>query len=289
MSWRTGGQRTHYSFLMLAKLDYPKAVQVIRAMRGGAQAKLVLADNAHLYVVKFTNNPQQRRTLINEVIATTVLKALGLPAAGFSPIAFKASFLRDQPISLDHGSRSIEVPAGLHYGSLYPSLSSGNSPAIYDFLPSAILRTTGTTAAFLGAYVADQWMSNIDKRQAIFYRDPSRRWRTELIDHGQTFGGALWRFVNSFDWGTFIDPAVYEGVKSFDEVNVWVELARALGHEVFEAAFLSVPEEWIEDDGEALQRLLNQLIERGRNLSRIVENAMSHEKSPFSATLLPLH
>jgi hypothetical protein len=270
------------------KPNQPAAVRVIRAMRGGAQAKLVLADDEHLYVVKFTNNPQQRRTLINEVIATTLLQALGLPAADFSPIAFDTMFLRDQPITLDFGSRSIDVPTGLHYGSRCPFLTRGISQVIYDQLPRAILRTTGVAAAFLGAYVADQWMANTDKRQAIFYRNPIQQWQVQLIDHGQMFDGTFWRFVNSFDWATFVDPVVYEGVKSFDEVNVWVERAMALRHEVFEAAFRSVPEEWIEDDGEALQRLLKQLIERGRNLSRIVEQAMSHEKSPFSATLLPL-
>jgi hypothetical protein len=271
------------------KLDQPAAVRVVRAMRGGAQAKLVLADDEHLYVVKFTNNPQQRRTLINEVIATTLLKALGLPAADFSPIAFDKLFLRDQPITLDYGSRSIEVPAGLHYGSRCPFLSRGISQAIYDQLPRAILRTTGVGAAFLGAYVADQWMSNTDKRQAIFYRNPIRQWQVELIDHGQTFDGTCWRFVNSFGWGTFIDPVVYECVKSFDELNVWVERAIALPLEVFEAALSSVPEEWIEHDGGALQGLLNRLVERGRNLSRIVEQAMSHEKSPFSSALLFRH
>ena len=46
-----------------------QAVRSIRKMRGGAQAHLLLADNGRYYVVKFKNNPQHRRILVNEWIA----------------------------------------------------------------------------------------------------------------------------------------------------------------------------------------------------------------------------
>ena len=44
------------------------AVRHVRKMRGGAQAHLLEADDGKWYVVKFRNNPQHRRVLVNEVL-----------------------------------------------------------------------------------------------------------------------------------------------------------------------------------------------------------------------------
>lgn len=48
----------------------------IRKMRGGAQAHLMEADDGRFYIVKFQNNPQHRRILVNEMIAGVFLKYL---------------------------------------------------------------------------------------------------------------------------------------------------------------------------------------------------------------------
>jgi len=42
-------------------------------MRGGAQAHLLQADDDYWYVVKFRNNPQHRRILVNELLSATIL------------------------------------------------------------------------------------------------------------------------------------------------------------------------------------------------------------------------
>ena len=56
------------------------AIQQIRRMRGGAQSHLMLASDHNLYVVKFSNNPQHVRVLANELLATRLAAAIGLPA-----------------------------------------------------------------------------------------------------------------------------------------------------------------------------------------------------------------
>ena len=50
------------------------AVRHIRKMRGGAQSHLLEADDGHWYVVKFRNNPQHRRILVNELLASVFLR-----------------------------------------------------------------------------------------------------------------------------------------------------------------------------------------------------------------------
>ena len=56
------------------------AVQHIRRMRGGAQGQLMLGADGHAYVVKFQNNPQHRRVLANELLASRLARAAGLSA-----------------------------------------------------------------------------------------------------------------------------------------------------------------------------------------------------------------
>jgi hypothetical protein len=52
------------------------ARRLIRKMRGGAQTHLVEAGDGNFYVVKFLNNPQHRRILVNELIGSVFLRYL---------------------------------------------------------------------------------------------------------------------------------------------------------------------------------------------------------------------
>src|ERR1035441_7420139 len=56
------------------------AVRHVRKMRGGAQAHLLEADDGKWYVVKFRNNPQHRRVLVNEALCATLLRFLKISA-----------------------------------------------------------------------------------------------------------------------------------------------------------------------------------------------------------------
>jgi hypothetical protein len=58
----------------------PVAVEQIRRMRGGARARLMRYDDEGYYVVKFHNNPQGMRILVNELLGTRLAGRLGLPA-----------------------------------------------------------------------------------------------------------------------------------------------------------------------------------------------------------------
>src|SRR5512146_3315520 len=94
------------------------AVGHLRKMRGGAQSHLVEADDGHFYVVKFRNNPQHRRVLINEAIGSVFLRYLQVSAPEVLVVSVGAGFLREIPeVSIQLGSRNIPVDAGWHFGS----------------------------------------------------------------------------------------------------------------------------------------------------------------------------
>ena len=56
-----------------------QAVQHVRRMRGGAQSHLMRCADGHYYVVKFQNNPQHTRVLVNDWLGTRLGEMIGLP------------------------------------------------------------------------------------------------------------------------------------------------------------------------------------------------------------------
>jgi len=61
-------------------------------MRGGAQAHLMRCDDDNYYVVKFQNNPQHKRVLVNELLGTRLARRLGLPTTPLE-IVFVSQYL----------------------------------------------------------------------------------------------------------------------------------------------------------------------------------------------------
>jgi hypothetical protein len=51
-----------------------RAVEQIRRMRGGALSHLMRCSHENDYLVKFQNNPQHRRVLVNEMLGTRLAR-----------------------------------------------------------------------------------------------------------------------------------------------------------------------------------------------------------------------
>src|SRR5579859_5245038 len=83
---------------VLCVLPMPiNARRLIRKMRGGAQAHLLECDDGHFYVVKFRNNPQHRRILVNEWFAGVFLRYLQIAVPDTAIVETSAAFLEKNP------------------------------------------------------------------------------------------------------------------------------------------------------------------------------------------------
>src|SRR6266581_1387466 len=119
----------------------------IRKMRGGAQSHLIEGDDGGFYVVKFLNNPQHRRVLINEFVCSVFLKYLQISCPETAMIFVSPEFLKEYPqVSLDLGTQSVAVNAGRHFGSKFPGDPA--NLAVYDFLPDILLQKVNNLADF---------------------------------------------------------------------------------------------------------------------------------------------
>src|SRR5437016_2266883 len=151
------------------------ARRLIRKMRGGAQAHLLEAADGRFYVVKFLNNPQHRRILVNEWIASTFLKYLGIASPDIAMIRITDEFLAANPsCEMQTGRERRQPTLGWHFGSRFPG--DPGRHVVYDFLPDALLHKVENLADFRGALVFDKWMGNADSRQAIFFRAQIEDW-----------------------------------------------------------------------------------------------------------------
>jgi hypothetical protein len=269
------------------------ARRFIRKMRGGAQAHLLEADDGHFYIVKFQNNPQHRRILINEFLASAILTHLQIAAPACEVVALPAGFLAANPeVHLQTGSRTSPVEPGWHFGSRHPG--DPERLAIYDFIPDALLGAVANADQFLAVLAFDRWVANADGRQSIFFRAQLKDWLARpgvpprklgfvalMIDHGFAFNGPHWDFPDSAVAGLYPRRLVYREVKSVGDFEPWIDRIRNFPPEVFDRALRHLPPAWIGDDADRLEGLLESLMRRGKRIADLLEACRQAPGNPF--------
>jgi hypothetical protein len=278
------------------------ARRFIRKMRGGAQAHLLEASDGCFYVVKFSNNPQHGRILVNEWIASAFLDYLGLAAPRTALVRVSQNFLDDNPdVHFQLGSGRAPVEPGWHFGSQYPG-----DPArtvVYDFLPDTLLDRVENLADFRGALAFDKWMSNADARQSIFFRARlQEKWAepspaatgseqrlgfvAQMMDNGFVFEGPHWRLIEAPLLGLYFRPRVYRSVRGLADFEPWLSRIQHFPEEVVDQAVKQIPESWWEqsrrEDGrDALDQLLDKLLRRCSRVADLIADSRAARPEYF--------
>ena len=258
------------------------ARQLVRKMRGGAQAHLLEATDGKFYVVKFRNNPQHRRVLVNEWIASVLMKHLQVSSPETTLIEVTQDFLQSNPdVYFQTGGHRLEVEPGWHFASCYPG--SPKLVPVFDFLPDALLAKCLNIRDYIGALVFDKWLSNADSRQSIFYRaqvsDPLGNlvmkggFVTQMMDNGFVFDGPNWQFTDSPIQGHYFRPQVYSEVRSLNDFQPWLERVYHFPAEVIDDARKRIPLDWIEGDEDMLDQMLERLYARRKRVGDLIESS----------------
>jgi hypothetical protein len=266
------------------------ARRLIRKMRGGAQAHLMEASDGHSYVVKFHNNPQHRRILVNEWIASTFLHYLGISVPEVAMVQITDSYLAgDADTYIQLGRERRAVTPGWHFGSRFPG--DPVRTVVYDFLPDTLLDTVENLYDFRAVLAFDKWMGNADSRQAIFFRaqvlEPlvpeTRRlgFVAQMVDNGYVFEGPHWRLGESAIQGLYFRPLVYRAVRGLAEFEPWLGRIRSFPEEVVDQAVKGIPPAWLEGDEDELDRLLERLMRRRARVPDLIEQCCSGPSNPF--------
>ncbi len=258
------------------------ALEHIRRMRGGAQAHLLRCSDGGYYVVKFQNNPQHRRVLVNELLGTKLAARLGLPVPQVAVVDVPEALIRyTADLVMQLGQSSVPCRAGLQFASRYPG--DPRELTLHDFLPDEQLREVENLGDFAGMLVYDKWTCNTNGRQAIFLRHADHApYRALMIDQGFCFNAGEWNFPDAPLRGLYARQRVYEGVIGMESFAPWLErLETRVTPGVFDELSKQIPPEWYEDNQDELYRLLETLDRRRARVRELLVDAKRSNRQPF--------
>lgn len=255
-----------------------RAIEHIRRMRGGSQSHLMRCPDGNYYVVKFQNNPQHRRILVNEFLGTKLAAALGLPTTAVAIIEVTEGLILLTPdlhIETAWTGRRKDVPchSGFQFGSHYPG--DPHHLTLFDFLPDKQVLSLRNLTDFLGMLVFDLWTCNTDPRQVIFGRQeigtPYQAW---MIDQGFCFNAGGWNFPDKPRRNLYDRKVVYEQVRGIESFEPWLDVLESkIGPQLLLDLAKTIPPEWYEFDSQSLHRLLEQLDSRRHRVRALLWSA----------------
>jgi hypothetical protein len=258
------------------------AVQAIRRMRGGAQSQLMLGADGNLWVVKFQNNPQHLRVLANELIATRIAEAVGLPVPRSDVVEVSEWLIANSAemvIDQGRGKRERCAP-GLQFGSQFVG---GLMPGqVVDYLPEPQMVEVRNLADFAGMLVVDKWTGNCNGRQAVFERRPrERRYRATFIDQGFCFNAGEWTFPDPPLRGVYGRNQVYEKVMGWGSLEPWLGRVEEFAVETLGKIAEQVPPEWYGGDPGTIEHLMETLLARRSRVRELIGQFRESNREPF--------
>jgi hypothetical protein len=258
------------------------AVQQIRRMRGGAQGHLMLGADGHAYNVKFQNNPQHLRVLVNELMATKLAEAVGLTVPACDVVEVTEWLVdKTEDLDLDFGPRRERCKPGLCFGSrLVGGLMPGH---LVDYLPEEQLTAVKNMQEFAGILALDKWTCNANGRQAVFSKKQrEKRYTATFIDYGYCFNAGEWVFRDSPLRGVFGRNIVYRGVTGWESFEPWLGKIEQLSEQTIWEIAETVPPEWYRGDLSAIEALVEQLIRRRTRVRELIDGFRESSRAPFS-------
>ena len=260
----------------------PLAVQQIRRMRGGAQAHLMRCDDGGYYVVKFQNNPQGARILVNELLGTRLAARLGLPVPPVAVVEVRENLIaQTEDLVIQLGRGRTPCRAGLQFGSRYPGHPA--ETVVHDFLPDEQLGDVANLGDFCGIFVFDKWTCNTNGRQAVFCRAPgASSYQAAMIDQGFCFNAGEWNFPDAPLRGIYARHRVYASVCGLESFEPFLgRIERNMTETVCDEILKEIPGEWYGDDTDAIEQMLERLLLRRKLVPELVRSAWQSSAQPF--------
>lgn len=256
-------------------------MQQIRRMRGGAQGHLMLGADEQLYVVKFQNNPQDRRVLANELLASRLATAAGLTTPQAEVIEVSSWLVENTPeLEIDLGRTRVRCTPGLQFGSRFVG---GLMPGqVVDYLPEEQMAEVKNLVEFAGMLGLDKWTGNANGRQAVFSRrQRERRYKAVFIDQGYCFHGGEWKFEDAPLRGVYHRNDVYSGVTGWESFEPWLTRLEEMPAETVWSHAAEVPPEWYGGDLTEMEVLVEKLLRRQKRIRELIEGFGVSDRRPF--------
>lgn len=253
------------------------ATQAVCKMRGGSESQLMLDSDQCFWVVKFQNNSQHPRILVNEWIATRLAESIGLSVPPIDIVEVDPWLTRKSPSMRYEGFSQdrTEYASGLQFGS---KMLCG----AYDFLPESFLAQVSNVDEFAGVLCLDRWTCNTDGRQVMFKRLGKRgNFRAFFIDQGFCFNAGAWNFPTTPTRGVYGSNVVYAKVTGWESFEPWLSRLEAVTLDTLWTIAKEVPLEWYGADEAALGQLFSRLMRRQSKIRDLILEFRNSDRVPF--------
>lgn len=239
------------------------------------------ASNNQYYVVKFRNNPQDVRILVNEYLGTKLGILLGLPMPEVGIINVPESLIAESPeLKIEDAVRRIPCASGLQFGSRY--VVDPHQTPVFDYLPESMFHKVENWRDFHRMLAFDKWTGNSDGRQAVFVKPPkAHKYRAVFIDQGYCFNASEWNFPDFPLRGVFARNSVYENVTGWDSFEPVLSRIEQIELSDIWAIVREIPGEWYRNDADALSRLAETLHQRRALVRNLITSFRTSSRSPF--------
>ena len=252
-----------------------KAVVHVCQVRGGSQARIMLADDGKRYVVKFQGNPQCTRVLANDYLACRMARMIGLSVPEPAVIRVDEKTIQEQQIVFNLAGRAVSVRPGLQFGS---EVVTGE---VWDWPSGSMLGRVRNLREFAGVLAFDKWTGNADGRQVVFHKEMrERKYTASFIDFGYCFNAGEWSFADAPLRGVYGLNDVYREVESWDDFAPWLQRIETFPEQHLRRIADEIPFEWYGERFE-LQRLLDCLLARRSIVRLLIEDFRTSSRNPF--------
>ena len=228
---------------------------VVRRMRGATRADLVSTDGG-LYIVKWKQNPVNRRVLINALIGTELLRRMHIPAPEWALIDASTEFCREQ-------TQISGLQPGLHFGLARPGDPSASS--LYDYLPYTLSARILNRPDFVRTMVLDCWLDNTHRRESIF-TPVSAGYYGQMIGSGHVLGfrGGSWSLSSrpELHLPLPVSPSVYLSATAAGQIDLSIAQIQQMAAPVLDMIGTLIPDDWLGSDHSELSSVFHNLLER---------------------------
>jgi hypothetical protein len=249
----------------------PRAIEQVRRMRGGSQSHLMRCSDGNYYVVKFQNNPQHRRVLVNELLGSRLAERIGLPTTPSAVIQVSEQLIdATDELVMELPRYRVPCSAGKNFGSRY--FGNPRNLQTWDVIPSEELRGIDNFNDLIGMVVFDKWTCNCDGRQLVFLLKENGKYSMVCIDQGFCFNSGEWNFPDSPLRGLYCDKTIYrDHVRSLDDFEPWLSrVEREFNIDVLHEVARDIPTQWYDNDSKALYSLLEKLDRRRKTIRELL-------------------
>ena len=251
-------------------------------MRGGAQSHLMRCADGRYYVVKFQNNPQHTRVLVNDWLGTRLGEMIGLPMPAVAVMDVHPWLVERTPdLRIEMGGQRTMFTAGLSFGSRYRGVA--------DRRPGVGLPAGGhdATSAQRERLSPARSRSTNGRATPTGARQPSGSWRASaslppassirVIASTPASGIFPTRRCAASSGATMFMHVSHRGtassrgssrIENFPESSLW-----PLAEEI--------PPEWYGAATDELERLLSRLLTRRARVRELIQDFKNSSRNPF--------